>query len=231
MEVIGFAHRGARADAPENTLPAFRLALELGANGLESDVWLTADGVPVLHHGPAVGRWPRQVRIARLRRDELPAHVPRLVDLFDQCGTAYHLSLDIKDTVAGGAGLGVAAATVQVAAAAGFELDRLWLCGRGTTPLAWRSLAGQVRLVSDTRRAHLPHGYPAHLAELAAGGVDAVNLRRRRWTPELVRLVHEAGLRVFAWDAQSEHRIAALVAMGCDAVYSDHVRRLRAVLG
>ena len=39
-----FAHRGARAHAPENTLEAFTLALRLGATGLESDVWLTADG-------------------------------------------------------------------------------------------------------------------------------------------------------------------------------------------
>ncbi|MDQ3575194.1 MAG: glycerophosphodiester phosphodiesterase, partial [Actinomycetota bacterium] len=37
---IAFAHRGARAHAPENTLQAFRLALELGSTGLESDVWL-----------------------------------------------------------------------------------------------------------------------------------------------------------------------------------------------
>ena len=51
---LGFAHRGARADAPENTLAAFALALRLGATGLESDVWLTVDGVPVLHHGAAV---------------------------------------------------------------------------------------------------------------------------------------------------------------------------------
>ncbi|MDQ1372669.1 MAG: glycerophosphoryl diester phosphodiesterase, partial [Actinomycetota bacterium] len=47
---IGFAHRGARAHAPENTLEAFQLALKLGATGLESDVWLTHDGVPVLDH-------------------------------------------------------------------------------------------------------------------------------------------------------------------------------------
>ena len=49
-EPIAFGHRGARAHAPENTLEAFELALRLGANGLESDVWLTADGVPVLDH-------------------------------------------------------------------------------------------------------------------------------------------------------------------------------------
>ena len=43
---IGFAHRGARAHAPENTIEAFTLAFRLGATGLESDVWLTADGCP-----------------------------------------------------------------------------------------------------------------------------------------------------------------------------------------
>ena len=47
-EPIAFAHRGARAHAPENTLEAFALGLRLGATGLESDVWLTADGIAVL---------------------------------------------------------------------------------------------------------------------------------------------------------------------------------------
>ena len=48
-----FAHRGARALAAENTLEAFTLALRLGATGLESDVWLTADGEAVLEVTPA----------------------------------------------------------------------------------------------------------------------------------------------------------------------------------
>lgn len=41
---IGFAHRGAKAHAPENTPEAFDLAVRLGATGIESDVWLSADG-------------------------------------------------------------------------------------------------------------------------------------------------------------------------------------------
>ena len=61
-----FGHRGARAHAPENTLESFALALRLGATGLESDVWLTADGVPVLDHdgvvqGSLAERTPRIV--------------------------------------------------------------------------------------------------------------------------------------------------------------------------
>jgi hypothetical protein len=60
---IGFAHRGARADAPENTLEAFRLALDKGATGLESDVWLTADASgPTCP--PTSRRWSRCMRSA-----------------------------------------------------------------------------------------------------------------------------------------------------------------------
>jgi glycerophosphoryl diester phosphodiesterase len=46
--IIG--HRGASAHAPENTLAAFRLAIELGADGVEFDVQLSKDGVPVVIH-------------------------------------------------------------------------------------------------------------------------------------------------------------------------------------
>src|SRR5690242_19691865 len=50
------AHRGASAVAPENTLVAFKLALALGADGVEMDVHLTADGQPVVIHDARVNR-------------------------------------------------------------------------------------------------------------------------------------------------------------------------------
>ncbi|MCU1376632.1 MAG: putative phosphodiesterase, partial [Actinomycetia bacterium] len=65
---IGFAHRGARAHAPENTLAAFTLATRLGATGLESDVWLTADGVAVLDHDGVVRHGLRRRPIATMDR-------------------------------------------------------------------------------------------------------------------------------------------------------------------
>ena len=69
---IGFAHRGARAHAPENTIEAFSLAIRLGATGLESDVWLTADGVPVLDHDGVVRRGVRRRPIGEVERKDLP---------------------------------------------------------------------------------------------------------------------------------------------------------------
>ena len=212
---LGFAHRGASAHAPENTLQAFRLALSMGATGVESDVWLTADGVPVLHHGGRLRRRP----LGDLRATDLPPWLPTLADLYDACGTDLDLSLDLKDGRS-------AEATLAVARQAGHDLSRLWLCGGVAGPLAWRALDPGVRLVSSVPRQDVLQQLP----RLRDGGVDAVNLRRRGWTRGLVDAVHAAGLLVFGWDAQSARRIRALVELGCDAVYSDHVDRLVRVL-
>lgn len=64
-----YAHRGAAAELPENTLPSFRRALELGADALETDVHLTADGEIVALHDPdgkRVANVPASVRSTTL---------------------------------------------------------------------------------------------------------------------------------------------------------------------
>jgi glycerophosphoryl diester phosphodiesterase len=64
-----YAHRGAAIELPENTLPAFKRALEVGADALETDAHLTADGVIVLSHDPTGARMagvPRAIADATL---------------------------------------------------------------------------------------------------------------------------------------------------------------------
>ncbi len=97
---IGFAHRGARAHAPENTLEAFGLAVRLGATGLESDVWLTSDGEAVLDHDGLVRQGLRRRPISGCSRADLPDHIPTLQELYDQVGADLELSLDVKDAAA-----------------------------------------------------------------------------------------------------------------------------------
>ena len=53
---INYAHRGASSYAPENTMSSFRLGIEMGANGIETDVQLTSDGIAVLFHDDTVTR-------------------------------------------------------------------------------------------------------------------------------------------------------------------------------
>jgi glycerophosphoryl diester phosphodiesterase len=216
---IAFAHRGARAHAPENTLEAFALALRLGANGLESDVWLTTDGEVVLDHDGEVGsRW-RKRPIAELRRSQLPAHIPTLAELYATCGTAYHLSLDLKDPRVGAAVISV---TTEAAPA---MLPRLWLC----SPV-WQQLVplrGQgAKLVDSTRLARIKEGPERRAAALAHEGIDAVNMHHTDWNGGLVTLFHRFDRCTFGWDMQFEDVIRPALRMGLDGVYSDWVDRM-----
>lgn len=222
---IAFAHRGARAHAPENTLEAFRLALRLGATGLETDVWRTADGVPVLIHDGRIGSFLRRREISDLTRSTLHESVPSLPELYAECGTAYELSIDVKHADA-------AEAVVAAARAAGGGAPgRLWLCHPDWELLAeWRSRWPDVRLVNSTRMRHLRQGPERRAAQLAGAGIDAVNLPCTDWTGGMTTLFHRFERLAFGWDAQHQREVAELLAMGIDAVYGDHVDRLAEAL-
>ena len=222
---IAFAHRGARADAPENTLDAFRLARELGATGIESDAWLTADGRAVLDHDGVAGGRLRRRPIGEVERDALPAHIPELTELYEACGVDFELSLDLKDAA-------VAEAVVAAADEAGPEArSRLWLCHPSFETLAeWRSRWTEVHLVHSTALRRLEHGSERHAAKMAEAGIEVVNLHHTEWTGGLIALYHRFERMAFAWDAQFDHIIAELFDSGIDAVYSDHVGVLVAAL-
>jgi glycerophosphoryl diester phosphodiesterase len=218
---IAFAHRGARAHAPENTIEAFALALRLGATGLESDVWLTSDGVPVLDHDGIVRVRLRSRQIASVPRAELPEAIPALVDLFEACGTDYHLSLDVKAPADAEAVIGV------VREAAPELLGRLWLCFREWRHAAeLRPVDADVRLVDSTRLIRIREGPERRAALLADAGVDAVNLHHTDWTGGLTTLFHRFNRLTLAWDAQHERVLHDLLRMGIDGVYSDWVDRM-----
>ncbi len=221
---LGFAHRGASARADENTLDAFRLALELGAGGLETDVWVTADGAAVLHHDGALRTGLRRRAVADLDRDQLPESVPSLDDLYEACGTDFDLSVDVKDPRA-------APLVLEAAQRHGHALERLWLCHPEWTQAAeWRQLSAQVRLVDSTRLRRIHEGPERRAATLAEAGVDAVCLHHTDWTRGLTTLFHRFGRYAFSWDCQHERVLAQVLAMGVDAVYSDHVDRMNEAL-
>ncbi|MEY4229454.1 MAG: hypothetical protein RLZZ362_303 [Actinomycetota bacterium] len=216
---ITFAHRGARAHAPENTLDAFALGLKLGATGLESDVWLTADGHVVLDHDGVVTSRLRKRPIAEINRAELPAHIPTLAELYAHCGTAYALSLDLKDPRVGQAVIDV---TREAAPA---MVERLWLCSP-----TWQSLLplrGQgAKLVDSTRLSRIKEGPERRAATLSGEGIDAVNMHHTDWNGGLVALFHRFERVTFGWDMQFEDVLRPSLRMGLDGVYSDWVDRM-----
>lgn len=219
---ILFAHRGARAHARENTIEAFQLGLRLGATGLESDVWVTADGVPVLDHDGIFpqGRFRRR-RISAMRRSELPAHVPTLTELYEACGTDYELSLDLKDPDCGSL---VIAVTREVAPE---MLPRLWLCSPELAVLEpLRRHDESVKLVDSTRLERISEGPERRAAHLAKVGIDCINMRHMDWNGGLVALFHRFERVTFAWDLQFDHILRPVLRMGIDGVFSDWVDRM-----
>ena len=223
---IAFAHRGARAHAPENTLEAFRLAVRLGATGIESDVWLTADGEPVLDHDGIVKTAFRKRAIAEVRHAALPSHIPTLADLYEICGPDVPLSLDVKDPTAYDA-------TVAVARAVGGNAPaNLWLCDpRWERLAAQRSTFPDAKLIHSTRLKRLTDGAERHASRLYEAGIDGINMHHTDWTLGLTTLFHRFSLVTFGWDAQHERILLGLQSMEIDALYCDDVELMMATIG
>ena len=218
---IGFAHRGARALAPENTLEAFALGLKLGATGLESDAWLTADGQVVLDHDGVVGGRLRRRPISSVARAELPPHIPTLEELYATCGTGFELSLDVKDPDAAGPH------RRRGPGRRGRRASRLWLCHHDWRVVAtWRRPHPDVKLVDSTYVGYMKQGAERRAAQLQGAGIDAVNLHRSEWSGGLTALFHRFDVLCFGWDCQLERHLEETLDHGIDAVYSDHVDRM-----
>lgn len=223
MAVITFAHRGARLVEPENTIPAFRAALDQGASGLETDVWLSADGEVVCAHDAVVSRGLRRRRISSTSAEELATYgIPRLADVYRELGSAYECSVDVK-------GAEAAVGLVEVARA-NDALDRLWVCSPDVALL--RSLRDEkrVKLVHSERRNAISTPLERHAFDLASAGIDAMNLHHTEWTAGLASLFHRFEVKAFAWDTQEVRHLRAVLAMGIDAVYCDRPDRMVATV-
>lgn len=104
-----YGHRGAPAAFPENTLAGFRHALELGVEGIELDVHLSRDGVPVVIHDETVDRTTNGAgAVADFTVEELRAldagngeYVPTLAEVLDLVGDRLHVDIEVKANVAG----------------------------------------------------------------------------------------------------------------------------------
>lgn len=212
------------ADAPENTIEGFELALTMGATGVESDVWVTSDGVPVLDHDGKIGTRLRRAPIAEVRRDQLPEHIPTLADLYQVVGPEFPISLDVKDPDAFQPTIEAARAFDRLAE------GNLWLCHPGLDLLvSWRPTT-TAKLVNSIKLNSLSDGLERRAAELERASIDGLNLHHSEWSGGRVTLLHRFGRLALGWGAQYPRQVAEIVDAGIDGVYSDHVDRMMAVI-
>lgn len=204
-------------------MEAFLLAAELGATGLETDAWLTRDGVVVLDHDGAVkrGRGWRRTSIRDVDRSELPTHVPEFTDLLRPLGTSVEISVDLKAD-----GVGEAIIELIEEYAPG-RIGHVWLCHPDLDRLVdLRRRSSAIKLVHSTRFDNLGVSAEQWARRLSEAGIDAMNMRQPDWSPGRVSQFHRFQLAAFMWDVQHEHELIEAFRIGIDGVFSDHVRRM-----
>jgi len=230
---LNLAHRGASAHAPENTLAAFRLGLELGADGLETDLRFTRDGVVVLMHDATVDRTTNgHGEVAALTWDEVRRldagspfgatwagePVPSLSSFLDEFAYRARLALELKadglePVVARelrSRGLGD---SVTVTA---FELGRLERM-RAELPAV---RTGYLTVAFDE----------AGLRRLVEAGVRQACPRADSISAAMVECAHALGLEVRAWGVRSEADMLRALDAGVDGMTVNWPDRLAAEL-
>jgi glycerophosphoryl diester phosphodiesterase len=225
-----WAHRGASGDAPENTLSAFRLAEQAAADGLELDVRLTADGVPVILHDDTLDRTTNVQGLLALYPVADLQHVdagswfapqfagealPALEHVLQWATGRLRLNLEIKEF---DAGMAVKAL-----------LDRYPCCRVLVSSFdhgvlkALRASAPQlpVGFLSEDSQWH------RQLLAAVACGAESFHPRQDLVTPQSVAQCHALGLKVYPWVVDEVERFRALLRMGVDGMFTNHPARLR----
>ncbi|MFM8863177.1 MAG: glycerophosphodiester phosphodiesterase [Acidimicrobiia bacterium] len=209
------AHRGASAaHPPGNTLAAFAASVALGADWVELDVHLSADGIPVVHHDPdlADGRG-----LGDLRRADLPGFVPSLAESIDTCGS---LGVNVEIKPDGPERLRGALIESVV--------DLLVALGRPERFLVTsfdHSIVARVRTLAPEVPTGLLTFEVAELVGLVDRAVDEGHAAVVPWwgmvDESFVDRTHARGVAVNVWTVDDPDDIGRLVAMGVDAVITN----------
>jgi glycerophosphoryl diester phosphodiesterase len=213
------AHRGASRERPENTLPAFARAAELGADGVELDVHLTADGTLVVHHDDMPGEAPspglsgrliRTLTAGELRTFRVGGEpIPTLAEVLEALPASLALYCELKGEHTAGATVALLAGGSRNAAVHAFD---------------HRQVAEARRLAPLLPRGVLEASY--HLDPTAS--LDSVAARDlwQHWDlidQPLVDAVHARGGRVVAWTVNTAAAMQHLMNIGVDALCTDDV--------
>lgn len=242
-----YAHRGAAAEEPENTLPSFEKALGYGVHGLEMDVHMTADGVVVVSHDHDGQRMCRESRaIKHTPFSELSQwdagwgfvdgkgdrpfaergyRIPRLEDVLSSFA-GVHINIDLKQSLPS-----MVRAVMQIVANAGAEervtlasfsqatLLHLRVAGyKGPTAMGMVEIASALVAPSSLLRRFPFRGQAAQIPTHHG----PVNLA----SEERIARFHELGVRVDYWTINEPDEARALLARGADGIMTDDPARL-----
>jgi glycerophosphoryl diester phosphodiesterase len=240
------AHRGGAALAPENTIAAFRRALELGVDGVELDVRLSRDGHPVVIHDATVDRTMEGCgRVCDLSLGALQAlrarggggggggGVPALREVLALVRGRARLYLEVKADD-GEARRAIEEKALAAVAEAGPETEVTFvsfdlLCLRRLRELS-RTIPLGVLVSRDFFEAH-GRAAPEHLLDEARGlQAQRIAVHHELATPDLLEAVRAAGLSADVWTVNDAPAIRRFALLGVDAITTDRPDLFRQIL-
>lgn len=236
VEIVG--HRGGSSCcAPEDTLSAIRQGFDAGADLVEIDIRLSADGVPILLHDEDVSRttggqgrsWELTLKELKrldagswLRAEFAGERVPTLAEALAAAKGRGGVYLDIKSSKA----LPAIARALRVG---GWRPDEVTLSANGTYPDSTQfreHLPGAKILFADLP----PKVDAAALAELKAQGVTGFDVDEGLLKKEFVESAHAAGMTVSVYTVLDPDAMLRFIDMGVDAIETDFPAVLDALL-
>jgi len=245
------AHRGASADYPENTLPAFRAAAELGIHYLELDVHLSRDGEVIVCHDDTLTRVAghdgviREMTAAEIHHADaarnfspdrgfpfrgMGIRVPMLHEVLTSF-PAQRFIIELKQATHD-----LAAATLDVARRARMT-RRVLIASEHQEPIDHvRAIAPDLPTNMPAREVGLfMMSLSPHAGPYAPTG-DALQIppEHHSWklvTRESVGAAHRAGAEVHVWTVDEPSEMRALLALGVDGILTNHPTRMIRVLG
>ncbi len=210
------AHRGASADAPENTLAAFRLAIAQGADGLECDLRMSADGVIVISHDDSLRRTHEHpVCIAEATTAELAGYgVPTLAEtLATVRGKLPLINLELKEPIP----------PDTLAATIGADVDGIILSSFDIEIIrATRDALPQLPFWLLTR-----HGTNVAIAQAQELGCIGIHVWHRAATPRFIAHSGRAGFPVYVWTLDDLRRADILAGRGVAGITTNTPGQLR----
>jgi len=232
-EVAITAHRGASTAAPENTLAAFRAALDAGATYVELDVQRSRDGaIVVVHDGDLMrlGGDPRKV--VELTLSELAGidvgrkyaaafageTVPRLEDVIALVRGRMKINVELKYNVPDP---GLAAAVLDLLQRENF-LDQVVI-----TSLDYAALREVERLEPSMTTGHI---VTAVVGDVVRTEADFLSLNSARATASLIRHAHAAGKDIHVWTVNTPEAMVRMIERGVDNIITDDPALLARVM-
>jgi len=233
--VLNIAHRGASGSFPENTVSAFRAAIDAGADMCELDVQLSRDGAVVVIHDDTVERTTdgkgevAELTLAELKRLDAGAkfkggpfkgaQIPTLEEVFAVTGGKCGLNIELK---AGGLEHQVA----QIMQARNALGDSI------VSSFNWEYLKKLQQLHFNIRIGLLAEEKPVDLMMNAvAMRAYSINPRWDMVTSDLCKAAHERSLKLYTWTVDADARMRALIECGVDGIMTNYPERLRTVVG